>query len=78
MRWLIMIRVTTWFDKHLLEATANPDEKMIVCRPKKLGRIMMLTVYDIADVVAILYRIMYKHAVLLRKKHQKLKRLTSR
>ena len=75
MRWLNMIKVTTWFDNHRLAVAAYLEEKRPACMPDESWWILLLVVHEIAGIVAISCRSLQGHGVLLCNQHQTLKRL---
>ena len=74
-RWLNMIKVTTWFDKHRLAVAAYLEEKKPACMPDSSWWILLLVVHDIAGIAAISCKSLQGHGTLLCNQHHTLKRL---
>jgi hypothetical protein len=52
-RWLNMVNVTTWIDRHRLAVVAYLEEKKPNCLPDDSWWILMLFVHEIAGIAAI-------------------------
>jgi hypothetical protein len=52
-RWLNMVKVTTWFDRHRLAVVAYLEEKKPNCMPDESWWILVLFVHEIAGIAAI-------------------------
>ena len=72
-RWLNIIKVTTWFDKHRLAVVAYFKEKNPDCIPDKSWWIMFLVVHDIAGISAISCKSLQGHSTLMCNQHHTLK-----
>ena len=74
-RWLNMIKVTTWFDRHRLAVAAYLEEKKPACKPDESWWILLLVVHEIAGIAAISCKSLQGHGTLLCNQHHTLKRL---
>lgn len=74
-RWLNMIKVTTWFDKHRLAVAAYFEEKKPACMPDESWWILLFVVHEIAGIAAISCKSLQGHGTLLCNQHHTLKRL---
>jgi hypothetical protein len=74
-RWLNIVKVTTWFDRHRLAVVAYLEEKEPNCMPDDSWWILMLFVHEIAGIAAISCKSLQRHGALLRNQHHTLQRL---
>jgi hypothetical protein len=74
-RWLNMVKVTTWFDRHRLAVVAYLEEKKPNCMPDDSWWILMLFVHEIPGIAAISYKSLQRHGALLCNQHHTLQRL---
>jgi hypothetical protein len=74
-RWLNMVKVTTWFDRHRLAAVAYLEETKPNCMPDDSWWILMLIVHEIAGIAAISCKYLQRHGALLCNQHHTLQRL---
>ena len=74
-RWINMIKVTTWFDKHRIAVVAYFDETNPDFIPDESWWILLLIVHEIAGISAILCKSLQGHSTLLCNQHYTLKRL---
>jgi hypothetical protein len=64
-RWLNMVKVTNWFDRHRLAVVAYLEETKPNCMPHDLRWILMLFVHEIAGIAAISCKSLQRHGALL-------------
>jgi hypothetical protein len=74
-RWLNMVKVTTWFDRHRHAVVAYLEEKKRNCMPDDSWWILMLFVHEIAGIAAISCKYLQRHGALLCNQHHTLQRL---
>lgn len=74
-RWLNMVKVTTWFDRHRLAVEAYLEKKKPSCVPDDSWWILMLFVHEIAGIAAISCKSLQTHGALLCNQHHTLQRL---
>jgi hypothetical protein len=74
-RWLNMVKVTTWFDRHRLAVVAYLEEKEPNCMPDYSWWILMLFVHEIAGIAAISCKYLQRHGALLCNQQHTLQRL---
>jgi hypothetical protein len=74
-RWLNMVKVTTWFDRHRLAVVAYLEEKKPNCMPDDSWWILMLFFHEMAGIAAISCESLQRHGALLYNQHHKLQRL---
>lgn len=72
---IILIKVTTWFDKHRLAVAASLEEKTPACKPDESWWILLLVVHEIAGIAAISCKSLQGHGTLLCNQHHTLARL---
>jgi hypothetical protein len=74
-RWLNMVKVTPWFDRHRLAVVAYLEGRKPNCMPEDSWWILMLFVHEIAGIAAISCKSLQRHGALLCNQRQTLQRL---
>jgi hypothetical protein len=78
-RWLNMVKVTTWFDRHRLAvgslSSRTSKKKKPNCMPDYSWWILMLFVHEIAGIAAISCKSLQRHGALLCNQHRTVQHL---